>query len=69
MEMTVSIASLAVSLFAAAFALYSFFWMARRDCRQATLEAYNRLPEQVLDHLNLYMPSQIREIAKNNRSE
>ena len=69
MEMTVSIVSLAISLLAAGLTLYSFVWTARRDRRQATLEAYNRLQEQALDHLNLYMPSQIREIAKNNRSE
>lgn len=28
------------------------------------MEAYNRLQEQVLDHLNLYMPKQVEEIAK-----
>lgn len=33
------------------------------------MEAYNRLQEQVLDHLNLYMPKQVEEIAKNPRSE
>lgn len=33
------------------------------------MEAYNRLQEQVLDHLNLYMPKQVKEIAENPRSE
>ena len=40
-----------------------------RDQRQATLDAYNQLQEQALDHLNHYRPSQISEIAKDPRSK
>ena len=69
METTLSIAAFAVSLLSSAFALYTFIWTRQRDRKQATLEAYNRLQEQVLDHLNHYMPKDIEEIAKNVRSE
>lgn len=69
MDTALSVAAFAVSLFSAGFTLYTFIWTKVRDRKQATLEAYNRLQEQVLDHLNVYMPKQIAEIAKNTRSE
>lgn len=69
MDTALSVAALVVSLFSAGFTLYTFIWTKVRDRKQATLEAYNRLQEQVLDHLNVYMPKQIAEIAKNTRSE
>ena len=69
METTLSIAAFAVSLLSSAFALYTFIWTRQRDRKQATLEAYNRLQEQVLDDLNHYMPKDMEEIAKNPRSE
>ena len=69
MEDYMSVAALVISLFSAFFSLYTFVWTKKRDRKQATLEAYNRLQEQVLDHLNLYMPKQVKEIAENPRSE
>lgn len=69
MDIALSVAAFAISLFSAGFTLYTFIWTKVRDRKQATLEAYNRLQEQVLDHLNVYMPKQIAEIAKNVRSE
>ena len=69
METTLSIVSLVVSVITGGFALYTFFWTAQRDRKQATLEAYNRLQEQVLDHLNHYMPKTIEEIALHPRSD
>ena len=69
METALSIAAFAVSLLSSAFALYTFIWTRQRDRKQATLEAYNRLQEQVLDDLNHYMPKDMEEIAKNPRSE
>lgn len=69
MDTALSVAALVVSLFSAGFTLYTFIWTKVRDRKQATLEAYNRLQEQVLDHLNVYMSKQIAEIAKNTRSE
>ena len=52
MDTALSVAALVVSLFSAGFTLYTFIWTKVRDRKQATLEAYNRLQEQVLDHLN-----------------
>lgn len=40
-----------------------------RDRKRETLEAYNRLQNEVFDKLNLYKPSKIVEISKNNLSE
>lgn len=51
------------------FALGTFFWTASRDRKQATLDAYNALQEQALDHLNHYMPKAMEEIAKQPRSD
>lgn len=68
METGISIAAFAVSLLSAAWGLYTFIWTGNRDRKQATLEAYNQLQEQVLDHLNHYMPREIEEIAQHPRS-
>lgn len=69
METVISIIALVLSVVSGVFAMATFWWTARRDRRQATLEAYNQLQEQALDHLNFYMPAAIREIAQNPRSE
>jgi hypothetical protein len=37
-----------------------------RTKRQATLDAYNRLQEQALDQLNLWTPTQCREMSKDS---
>ena len=67
-ETVLSIVALVIAALSIAFSFYTFFWTARRDRKQATLEAYNDLQGQVFDKLNLYKPSEIAEIAKNNRS-
>ena len=69
METTLSIVSLIISVITGGFALYTFFWTAARDRKQATLDAYNALQEQALDHLNHYMPKMIEEIAAHPRSD
>ena len=69
METILSIIAIVISVISGGFALYTFFWTAARDRQQATLDAYNQLQEQALDHLNYYMPAQIGEIAKDPRSE
>lgn len=69
METILSITAIVISIISGGFTYYTFRWTAERDRKQATLEAYNRLQEQVLDHLNHYMPKDIEEIAKNVRSE
>lgn len=69
METILSIIAILISVISGGFALYTFFWTAARDRKQATLDAYNQLQEQALDHLNCYMPATIKEIAKNRKSE
>lgn len=69
MESLLSIIALVISLISVGFTLYTFCWTARRDRRQSTLDAYNQLQEQALDHLNQYSLKQIKEIAKDNRSD
>ena len=62
METILSIIAIVISMISGGFALYTFFWTAARDRKQATLDAYNQHQEQALDHLNYYMPAQIAEI-------
>lgn len=69
METILSIIAIILSVISGGFTFYTFIWTVHRDQKQATLDAYNQLQEQSLDHLNLYMPSQIAEISKNPRSE
>ena len=69
METILSIIAIVISVISGVFALYTFFWTAARDRQRATLDAYNQLQEQALDHLNLYRPSNIKEIVKDRRSE
>ena len=49
METILSIIALVISVISGGFALYTFIWTARRDRKQATLDAYNTLQEQALD--------------------
>ena len=69
METILSIIAIVLSVISGGFSLYSFVWTAQRDRKQATLDAYNQLQEQSLDHLNYYRPDRIAQIAQNPRSE
>ena len=69
METTLSMLAIVLSMISGGFALYSFIWTARRDRKQATLEAFNRLQGEVFDKLNTYKPAQIREICSDRKSE
>ena len=69
MEIVLSVIAIVLSVVSGLFSLYTFFWTALRDRKQATLDAYNRLQEQALDHLNYRMPGEIAKIAENPRSE
>ena len=69
MEIAISIISL---FFAAISFLHSFFVYSqtvKHDKKQATLDAFNILQEQVLDKINLYSNSKIKEIAEDARSK
>ena len=69
MELYLSIIACVISFVSLAVTLYTFRWTAGRDRKQATLEAYNQLQAQALDHINLYKLSQVREIARDCHSE
>ena len=69
METTLSLIAIILSVVSGGFSFYTFIWTTHRDRKQATLDAYNQLQEQALDHLNYYRPADIVEIAKNPRSE
>lgn len=69
METALSIIAIVLSVLSAGFSLYSFIWTARRDRKQATLDAYNTLQNEVFDRINLYKPAQIAEIVKHPTSE
>lgn len=69
METALSIIAIVISVISGGFAFYSFIWTAQRDRKQSTLDAYNLLQKQALDHLNYYTPAQITEIAQNPRSD
>ena len=64
----VDVITIAFSVIAAVFSLITYRKSIVHDRQQATLDAYNQLQEQALDHLNYYMPAQIGEIAKDPRS-
>lgn len=68
METILSIIAIVISVVSGGFSLYSFVWTARRDRKQATLEAYNRLQTEVFDNLNTYRPDEIRNICSDNKS-
>lgn len=65
----VDIVSLAISIAAAVFAVFTFWSNVIHDRKKATLEAYNILQEQALDKLYVYPPAKIKEIIKDKRSE
>ena len=69
METIFSIIALVISIISGGFALFTFIWTARRDRRQATLDAYNTLQEQALDALNEYTGTEIKRIVEEKNKE
>ena len=69
MDNTISWISLAFSLLAGGFSLFTYISGVRHDRKEATLNAFNTLQNEVFDKLNLLQPAEIAEIAKHNRSE
>ena len=63
METVISIIAIVLSVISGIFALLTFLWTNRRDRKQATLEAYNRLQTDVFDNLNTYAPAEIKDIC------
>ncbi len=69
MELAISIFSLLVAAFSL---LYSFIvhrQTVSHDKKQATLDAFNTLQEQVLDKLNVFTDSRIKEISEDVHSK
>ena len=69
METILSTIAIVLSVISGGFTFYTFIWTASRDRKQATLDAYNQLQEQALDHLNYYRPAEIADIAEDPRSQ
>lgn len=69
METPLSIIAIVISVISGGFAFYTFFWTARRDRKQATLDAYNTLQEQALDALNEYTAAEIKRIIEEKNKE
>ena len=69
MESTLSILAIIISAFTFLFSFYTFRWTARRDRKQATLDAYNTLQNEAFDKLNPLIPSEIQEIMKHTTSK
>lgn len=68
MEIVLSSLAVILSLISVVLSYRTFAWTAKRDRRQATLDAYNQLQAQALDHLNKYKPAEMREFSKNINS-
>ena len=61
--------TLTFSFIAIIFSVFTFFQNVVHDRKVNTLNAFNVLQEQCFDKLNLYSPSEIKEICKNRKSE
>ena len=68
MEDVISFISMLVALASIAFSISTYYLCSKREKKQATLEAYNKLQSEALDTLNLYTRKNIAEIAENPRS-
>ena len=68
METALSIIAIVLSVVSGIFSFYTFYWTAKRDRKQATLEAFNRLQSEVFDDLNKYPPAEIRDICTDTKS-
>lgn len=69
MELYISIAALVLSVISGIYTITVHYFELRRARRQATLDAFNLLQNQVLDHLNHYRKSDIIRIAEEPRSD
>ncbi len=69
MELYISITAALISIVSFGFSVWIYYAGLRRQRKQATLDAFNILQGQVLDKLNTYTKTGVREIAKNPRAE
>ena len=68
MEDVISFISMLVALASIAFSISTYYLCSKRERKQATLEAYNKLQNEALDILNSYTKKMVAEIAENPRS-
>ena len=69
MEIALSLVAIVLSIASGIFSFYTFRWSVKHDRKQATLEAFNRLQNEVLDKLNLITKVEITEISTNAKTE
>lgn len=65
----ISIASIILAIISAVHSIYVYIQTVKHDKKQATLDAFNILQEQVLDKINLYSNSRIKEVAEDARAK
>ncbi|MBE6738555.1 MAG: hypothetical protein E7566_07925 [Ruminococcaceae bacterium] len=69
LSLIVAIVSAVVAVVSVAFSFVTYRKAVARDRKQATLEAFNRLQNEVFDHLNHMLPANIREICEDTRCD
>ncbi len=68
LSLIIALVSGVVAVVSIVFSIVTYNRTLSRDRKQATLEAYNRLQTEVFDKLNLYKPSEIKDICQNSKS-
>lgn len=58
-----------VGIFAAMFGVFTYAKDCKRNARRETLTAYNELQRETFDRINKWLPSEIKEVCKNKKSE
>lgn len=69
MELTISISALVVSIIAIIVSVAMYDAGLKREKKQATLDAFNVLQEQVLDELNHHRRAEFENVAQNSRKK
>lgn len=69
MELIMSMTAVIISSLSVGVAIFIYWKGEQRQKKQATLDAFNLLQEQVLDKLNMYSFKQIQEISQDYTSD
>ena len=65
----ISIVSIILAIISAGHSIFVYLQTVKHDKKQTTLDAFNILQQQVLDKINLYSNSKIKEISEDARSK
>lgn len=68
METIIAVISIIIAIASVVFSIFTYYQNVIHDRKQATLEAYNRLQSEVFDMLNIYTPTEIRNICEDTKS-